>query len=67
MITNQKALRAAFWERIKEIRPEWMADFHRSKKQNDYKTSIRVAWVDFVGSIERDGQISEKLAFRATL
>lgn len=60
-ITTQKALRAAFWERHPQFRR------HGTWTQNQYSTDVRVAWVDFVDFMERDGQISEALAARATL
>jgi hypothetical protein len=63
MITNQKDLRDAFW-----AENEQWADARRSRKtHNDYNCTIRCAFVDFVDSMEKSGQISEKLAFRATL
>ena len=63
MITNQKDLRDAFW-----AENEQWADARRSRKtHNDYNCTIRCAFVEFVDSMARDGQISEKLAFRATL
>lgn len=63
MITNQKDLRDEFWNQNEQ----W-ADARRSRKtHNDYNCTIRCAFVDFVDSMARNGQISEKLAFRATL
>lgn len=63
MITTQKALREEFWA----IHSEFSSDYQAKKRQNDYKCDIRVAWVDFVDMMAKDGQISEKLANRATL
>ena len=57
--TNQKQLRAAFWEQFPE------AD--RRKYSGDYATDTRCAWVDWIDSLQRSGEISEKLAFRVTL
>ena len=60
-ITNQKALRAAFWQGWKNCaRP-------KRNRGGDYSTDIRVEWVDFVDMLARDGIISEVLAARATL
>lgn len=64
---TQKELRAAFWEMLKESAPE-LAELYRTKKrQNDYPTDIRCAWVDYTDGLHRSGEISEKLANRATL
>lgn len=59
-ITTQKELRRLFWE----------AHPNLSKHKNsygDYPTDTRVAWVDYIDSMRRNGQISEALAFRACL
>ena len=61
-ITSQKDLRGFFWD--------IMYPKHTPKKgytQNDYSADIRSAWVDFVDTMHRDGRISDKLAFKATL
>lgn len=60
-ITTQQALRDAFWESNPELQR------HGGQTQNQYPTDTRVAWVDFVEYLQRDGQISEALAQRATL
>jgi hypothetical protein len=63
-ITTQKELRVAFWE----TKPYGHLQLRKSSRnQNDYPTDTRVAWVDFVDAMARDGTISEKLAERATL
>ena len=60
-ITNQVALRIAFWETHPDLA-------RRGKlAQNDYPTDTRVAFVDYVDALARDGAISETLAGRATL
>lgn len=61
MITNQKDLRAAFWEAHPQFKRQGR------KTQNDYPTDTRLAWVDFVDSMNRNGQIDDNLAQRATL
>ncbi len=63
MITTQKQLRDEFWNQNEQ----W-ADARRSRKtHNDYNCTIRCSWVDFVDAMQKSNQISEKLAFRATL
>lgn len=58
-----KQIRASFWESF----PEFKNDFRVKKRQNDYKTDIRCAFVDFVDSLSRNGEITEQLRNRATL
>ncbi len=64
MITTQKALRAAFWE---QCNSGLRLSYKVSYRQNDYSATVRCDWCDFVEAMRRDGQISEDLAFRATL
>ena len=54
-------LRQAFWQ----ANPQ-----HRRRgrtRQNAYPCDVRMAWCDFVEHTRRNGDISEKLAERATL
>lgn len=63
-ITNQRDLRRAFWEMSENL------GFPLSRKRNrlgEYCTDTRVAFVNYVDSLCRDGIISEALADRATL
>lgn len=60
---NQGAIRAAFWE----AHPQFAGDFRTKKRQNAYKCDIRTAFVDFVDSLSRAGDISPALASRVTL
>jgi hypothetical protein len=62
MIT-QSEIRASFWE----AHPEFKSEFKKSKRQNDYRTDIRCAFVDYVDYLRKDGQISDSLANRVTL
>lgn len=56
-------LRNAFWVNHPEFQPE-----RRTKKrQNDYSADIRTAWVNFVDAMQKEGRITEKEAFNATL
>lgn len=63
MIKTLSDLRACFWE----THPEYASYFRTKKRQNDYSTDIRCAWVYFVDSLSKRNTISEKLANRATL
>lgn len=58
---TQTEIRDAFWEahpQYKEV---------KGKRQNDYDTDIRCAFVDFVDGLRRNETITEKLAMRVTL
>ena len=63
MIKTLSALRSYFWDN----HPEFAHHFRAKKRQNQYVCDVRVAWVDFVDSLSKDGTISEKLANRAIL
>ncbi len=60
-ISTLTELRAAFWEAHPFFKRRGRT------KQNDYPINIRMAWCDFVEHIRRNGDISERLAERATL
>jgi hypothetical protein len=64
MFTTQKQVRSAFWAEF-EARPDYVPQFR--KPQNQCPTDTRCAFVDYVDSLARDGQISEALAERVTL
>lgn len=56
-------IRESFWAAF----PKFAALRRSRKRQNEYPTDVRVAFVDYVDSLERSGEITEKLASRATL
>lgn len=63
MLTNQKDIRAMFWNQHREFRHE-----RRSRKsQNDYRCDIRISFVDFLDNLHRNGQVSDAMAAKATL
>ena len=62
--TNQQQIRRAFWDEF-ESRPDYVPQFR--KPQNRCPTDTRVAFVEFVDMLARDGTISEALAQRVTL
>lgn len=70
-MTNQKQIRAAFWaahpaaNRKRYSLTRWHWDHNET--QRDYCTDTRCAFVDFLDSLARSGQISDALAARATL
>ena len=68
--TNQKQIRAAFWEAFPELpRRRYRYAWSRSEKNAElvYPTDTRCAYVDFVDALHRAGDISDALAARATL
>lgn len=67
MITNQKALRAAFWAEHPDFEFQAREAGIFSKSQNHHCATVRCAWVEFVDCMAKSGQISESLAFRAIL
>ena len=63
MIKTLTELREYFWA----LHPEFADKYRKTYRQNQYSCDIRTAWVFFVDHMERDQQINEKLAQRATL
>jgi hypothetical protein len=63
--TTQKQLRAAFWEAFPDLPRRKVTDY--SGKGKMYPTDTRVTWCDFVDSLQRNGEITEALASRASL
>lgn len=66
-MTNQKQIRAAFWNAHPDFEFQAREAGIFSKPQNYHCATVRCAFVDFVDSLARNGEISEKLAFRVTL
>lgn len=64
---TQKQIRANFWEYLKEVAPQYLKEYKASKRQNDYNTDIRVAFVDYVNDLQRNGIITNNLAYKVTL
>ena len=56
-------VRAAFWEDHGQFRHM----YRKTWRQNQYSATIRTAFVDYVDSLQKSGQITEALAARATL
>jgi hypothetical protein len=69
-MTNQKQIRAAFWETFPELpRRRYRYSPNRTDKTAElvFPIDTRCAFVDFVDYLQRNGDISELLANRATL
>lgn len=65
--TTQAQVRAAFWLEHTQLEQRARANGTRSKGQNAQTTDCRVAFVDFVDALSRNGDISPTLAGRVTL
>jgi hypothetical protein len=71
-MTNQKQVRAAFWEAWRagmykglSVTPRKIKNYSGNGKMHN--TDTRVAFCDFVDSLSKSGQISQELASRVTL
>jgi hypothetical protein len=64
-ITTQRALRAAFWRDNPQCSRRTIPDYSGIGRM--HCTDTRVAFCDYVDSLQRSGLISEALAERATL
>jgi hypothetical protein len=63
--TTQIQVRKAFWFTIAcDVRKPYK---YWGKSQNDLPADVRMAFVDFVDRLARDGDITEGLAGRVTL
>ena len=65
-ITTQQEIRRLFRQENPQLSFKKIADY-RGKHAAMYPCDTRCAFVDFVDSLARGNQISEALAFRATL
>lgn len=68
--TNQKQIRAAFWESFPDLpRRRYRYSWNPADKTAElvFPTDTRCAFVDYVDSLNRAGVISDSLANRATL
>jgi len=68
MITNQQELRRAFWASFPELgETEARRRRTRSKGQNAQTCDTRMTFCDWLDGLAKSGQVSERLAQRATL
>lgn len=63
--TTQKALRAVFWQQHPHLSRKKVKSY--SGNGTMHTTDTRVAFVDWLDSLKRNGEISQALAQRATL
>lgn len=66
MLTTQAQVRRAFWDYTQYDEAEEKRQ-KRTRRDKDYRTDVRCAFVDYVNALRQDGQISEALAFKVTL
>jgi hypothetical protein len=66
-MTTQKQIRASFWESHPELETHARKWGIKTARQNRHNATTRTAFVDFVDSLARGGEITEELAQRATL
>ena len=67
---TQKDIRTAFWSVHPDLpRRRYRYSWNQSDKTAElvYPTDTRCAFVDYVDQLQQSGEISEALAFRATL
>lgn len=67
MLTSQKQVREAFWAAHPGFDHQARAAGLRSKRHNAQCATVRLSFCDFVDHLQRNGDISEALAFRVTL
>lgn len=65
MITTQKELRREFWAQHPHLPRRKIRNYAGTDTM--YPTDTRCAWVDWIDYMQKDGQISDALADRATL
>lgn len=65
MITTQKDLRKQFWATFPGLPKRKIRDYSGNGMM--YPTDTRCAWVDWIDSLSKTGEISDELAERATL
>ena len=63
--TTQREVRKAFWFTMTTQTRK--PSKYRGMSQNDMPADIRCAFVDFVDSLNRSGDISDRLAHNSTL
>lgn len=63
--TNQRELRKAFWHEHPTLQRKKITNYSGNGKM--YVTDTRCAWTDWLDYLSKDGQISQELAYRATL
>ena len=63
-MTTQAAVRDSFWHNCGSR----IAGYYvKGRRQNDYPADVRMAFIDYVDALQKDGDITEALAYRVTL
>jgi len=57
-------IRRSFWNIFPDFKK---VHYKKTKRQNQYNATIRIAFVTYVDCLAKDGIISESLAQKATL
>ena len=66
-MTTKKQIRKAFWENHPLHEAHALKWQIKTAPHNRHNSETRTAFVDFVDTLARNGEISEELAQRATL
>jgi hypothetical protein len=66
-MTNQKEIRAAFWDAHYILAERAREAGILTAPQNRHNAHTRAAFVEFLDALHREGRISDALAGRATL
>jgi hypothetical protein len=64
---TQKQVRKAFWQFLRESNPELFKFAKVSKSQNEQITDIQLSFNDWLDSMYKSGQITEKQVNNYTL
>jgi len=65
MYTTQKEVRMSFWENIEGLNRSKELSYY--KEHGFFRVDTRCAFVDYVDMLQKDGRISDRLAFNVTL
>jgi hypothetical protein len=60
-------IRQQFWAQMEELEPWAFDEYKKSKKHNDYSTTVRVIFCDYIDYLFKDGQITSAQKNRITL
>lgn len=64
-LTNQKEIRREFWRLFPELNRKRVVDCGSKRKM--FVCDTRCTWVDWIDLLQKNGDISDVLADRATL
>ena len=64
-ITTQRQLRREFWQTFPHLTRRKITNYSGNGKM--HVTDTRCAWCDWLDALQKDGDISQELACRATL